>query len=104
MAVVSRKGRIPRHLIRLPQNRFREKREKVASPKNGRILRDARYPRECKDGLRNGLSHFNACHPLPVVEDVLAALADWVTVAAVERLGRQRGVRLQIGGALFTRG
>ena len=33
--------------------------------------------------------HFNARHPLPIVEDVLGALADLVTVASVERLGRR---------------
>ena len=42
----------------------------------------------------NGLSHFDARHPLPIVKDVLSAPPDLVAVAAVERLCRQRGVRL----------
>ena len=39
--MVSLKRRIPRHLKRLPQNRYREKRKKAASLKNARFLRDA---------------------------------------------------------------
>jgi hypothetical protein len=52
---------------------------------------------------RNGLSHFDARHPLPTSENMLAALSDEVTVAAVERLCRQGGVRFQIGRSLFMR-
>jgi hypothetical protein len=35
-------------------------------------------------GHRQGLSHFDARHPLAVVEEVLTALANKVSVAAVE--------------------
>jgi hypothetical protein len=42
----------------------------------------------------NGLSHFDARHPLPIVKDVLSALPDLVAIAAIERLCRQRRVRL----------
>jgi len=53
---LSQKGRVPRHLKTPPQNCFREKREKLASLKNGRILRDARYP--CGAATGFGIQEF----------------------------------------------
>ena len=50
------------------------------------------------------LAHSDARHPHSIVQDVLAATADFVPAASIERFSAKRGVHFKRGCALIARG